>query len=370
MKLPNIQILRAIAALAVVFYHTGVEASEFCTASGRVCRSEDWLGALGVSLFFIVSGFIMVVTSWNQFGRSGAPTEFMRRRISRIVPLYWILTTITLCGVVAAPWIFHSPLIRLDYLAGSYLFWPVLRDDGLVRPVMKLGWTLNYEMFFYVIFAVALMCKRLLGLALAVLALVGLMMLRASGVLSGLPTALLFWSDPIVINFVIGMFAGIFYMYGFRTGTVFNIVMCMGAVAGVFAIELHSTFMHSLPEDSFVYRSIIAAPMAMLFMAATFGPQILQSSGWARAALLLGDASYSLYLIHPFALRATREVWSKVFGVDGSVWMFHVVCISLAVFAGLLCYLGLERTMSRCLTGRGKSKAPMPIEAVAGRSIA
>jgi exopolysaccharide production protein ExoZ len=370
MKLPNIQILRAVAALAVVFYHIGVEASELCTSTGGGCRIDDWLGAFGVSLFFIVSGFIMVVTSWNQFGKSGAPREFMKRRITRIAPLYWILTTVTLCGIVAAPWIFNSPLMKMDHVAGSYLFWPVLRDDGLVRPVMKLGWTLNYEMFFYVIFAVALIYKRSVGLALPILALGILMVLRASGVLGGWPTAVLFWSDPIVINFVIGMFAGMFYMTGFRTGTVFNIAMCLGAAIGFCAIELNSTFMHSLPEDSFSYRIIIAVPMTLLFLAATLGRQIEQSSRWTKAGLLLGDASYSLYLVHPFALRATRAMWSKVIGIDGSVWAFYAVCLTVAVFAGLFCYLGLERPISRYLTEIGKSKDPMPIKVVAGRPIA
>jgi exopolysaccharide production protein ExoZ len=369
MKLSNIQILRAVAALAVVFYHTGAEATELCKSSGWECRFEDWLGALGVSLFFIISGYIMVVTSWNYFGKAGASKEFLKRRIYRIAPLYWILTTVTLIGILIAPWIFNAPLLRLDYLAGTYLFWPVLRDDGLVRPVMKLGWTLNYEMFFYVVFAVALMCKRWLGLALAISVLAILIMLQSTGALIGAPTAVQFWSDPIVLNFVIGMVAGVIYMSGFKTNMRVNLTACLGAVFGFLAIEFSSDFMHSLPEDGLAYRTIIAAPMAMLFVAATFGPQVQQSSLWARSGLLLGDASYSLYLVHPFALRATRAVWSKVIGFDVSVWVFFALCLSLAVLAGLACYFCIERPVARYFAGSGKSRnlnhmKPVPQQSV------
>jgi exopolysaccharide production protein ExoZ len=370
MKLPNIQILRAVAALSVVFYHTGVEASELCKSSGWECRFEEWLGALGVSLFFIISGFIMVVTSWDYFGKAGSSKEFMKRRIYRIAPLYWILTTVTLCGILVAPWIFKAPLLRWDYLAGSYLFWPVIRDDGLIRPVMKLGWTLNYEMFFYVVFALALFCKRWLGLALAISALVIFMMLRETGVLSSSTTALLFWSDPIVLNFVVGMVAGIFYMKGFRTRMGINLLMCLGAGIGFLAIELNSTFMHSLLEDSLAYRFIIAVPMALLFLTATFGPQLRQSSIWTKAGLLLGDASYSLYLVHPFALRATRAVWLKVMGADASVWVFYIVCLLLAMLAGLLCYFIIERPIARYLSGGKNFKDQTLMKTVPQQQVA
>ena len=360
MKLPNIQILRAVAALAVVFYHTGIETSELCKASGWECKLGDWLGALGVSLFFIISGFIMVVTSWNHFGKAGASKEFMKRRLYRIAPLYWVLTTATLCGILVAPWIFNAPMLRFDYLAGSYLFWPVMRDDGLIRPVMKLGWTLNYEMFFYLVFAAALLFRRWAGLAFAVFVLIAMMTLRATGVFAGSATALQFWSDPIVLNFVIGIAAGIFYMKGLRIKARASLFLCLVAITGIFAVEMNSVALRGISEDSFVSRLIVAGPMAVLFLAASFGRQLTSSSVWMRSALLLGDASYSLYLVHPFALRGTRAMWLKLVGADASVGLFYVLCATLAVVAGVMCYLVIERPVARFFARLDKAKDHLP----------
>ena len=135
LKLPNIQILRAVAALAVVFYHAGIETTTICKAVGKTCSYDFWVGAFGVPLFFIISGFIMVTTSWNSFGVKGAPLDFMRRRITRIVPLYWLVTTVAVVGIILSPSMLNVPVLDPLYIAASYLFWPIERVNGLVRPI-------------------------------------------------------------------------------------------------------------------------------------------------------------------------------------------------------------------------------------------
>ena len=70
----------------------------------------------------------------------------------------------------------------------------------------------------------------------------------------------------------------------------------------------------------------------------------------------MGNASYSLYLVHPFALRGTRVVWIKLIGADVSIWVFYIVCLTLAVFVGLTCYFIIERPITRYFAGAGKPK--------------
>jgi exopolysaccharide production protein ExoZ len=111
MKLPNIQILRAVAALAVVFYHDGIETTNICASIGMPCNYDFWVGGFGVPLFFIISGFIMVMTSWNSFGRPGAPLDFIKRRITRIVPLYWLITSIAVIGIIISPSMLNVPVL-------------------------------------------------------------------------------------------------------------------------------------------------------------------------------------------------------------------------------------------------------------------
>ncbi len=166
-KLPNIQILRAIAALTVVIYHVGIEATSVCTGTGRSCSYEFMFGVNGVALFFMISGFIMATTSWSAFAAPGGASDFMRRRITRIVPLYWLVTSLAVVGAILAPPMLNVPVVDPVYIADSYLFWPVARVNGLVRPIANLGWTLNLEMFFYAVFSVALLFRRRLGLDLA-----------------------------------------------------------------------------------------------------------------------------------------------------------------------------------------------------------
>ena len=156
MKLPNIQILRACAALMIVVYHCGIETARLSA----------------------ISGFIMVVTSARAFGSSPAAIDFMRRRIIRIVPLYWLVTTFALVGILVVPSLSKAPPGDPLYIFASYLFWPYMRLTGDIRPLAMPGWTLNLEMLFYVVFAVSLLFRRRVGLSL-LFASPGLLVARA-----------------------------------------------------------------------------------------------------------------------------------------------------------------------------------------------
>jgi exopolysaccharide production protein ExoZ len=152
MKLGTIQHLRAVAALGVVFYH----------ASSQVTGGHsDYvrMGAAGVDLFFIISGFIMWVTA---IARDEPPGRFALKRLIRIVPLYWLITTAVLLLVLAKPDLMRSASLNLTHIASSYGFiaWPHPRSAHRFWPLVIPGWTLNYEMLFYAIVAIALFLPR------------------------------------------------------------------------------------------------------------------------------------------------------------------------------------------------------------------
>jgi exopolysaccharide production protein ExoZ len=109
MKLPNIQILRACAALMIVIYHCGIETGRLSGAAGGGKLFDEVPWGSGVPLFFAISGFIMVVTSASAFGSWSAAVDFMRRRIIRIVPLYWLVTTFALVGILVMPSLSKAP---------------------------------------------------------------------------------------------------------------------------------------------------------------------------------------------------------------------------------------------------------------------
>jgi len=355
-KLSNIQILRAVAAMMVVIYHCGMEMSEIGHATGRTLFFDHDPWGTGVALFFAISGFIMVSTSYDAFGRPGASLDFARRRIIRIVPVYWLMTTVAVAGAVALPHLQKVPVLDAAYITASYLFWPVARANGFVRPIATPGWTLNLEMMFYAVFAVALLFPRRFGLGFALAALGGLTIAQALGTFAAdgaLPSvALNFWGDPIITGFLFGMLAGVVARRGLRmSGPVALGVMALG-----FALLLHTRFT-GFVDDHPIVRLADSLPSALIVLAAAIGPQVDgRRLVWA-APLFIGDASYSLYLVHEFGLRPLRGVWLR-FAEAMPLWTFLMPGIALSLALGALGYLLFERPVTRWLNGRGR---PAPV---------
>ena len=154
----SIQILRGMAALFVVFFHVSEMLLQYTDRQGIFCRFASlWhTGAAGVDLFFIISGFVMVQSTRDKFQKNGSSSEFMLRRIIRIVPLYWLYTSVMLV-LVLLPFTLKNQVFSGWYTVASYLFIPVLNPaSGLDLPLLAPGWTLSYEMYFYLIFALLL----------------------------------------------------------------------------------------------------------------------------------------------------------------------------------------------------------------------
>ena len=362
-KLANIQILRAVAALLVVVYHTGIESTTICKNLELTCTYDMWAGGYGVGLFFIISGFIMVVTSWENFAFPAAPLDFMRRRIIRIVPLYWLVTTCAVIGVFFVPSMLNVPVLEPGYVAASYLFWPVERINGLVRPIANLGWTLNLEMMFYLVFALSLFLRRGLGLLLMTCFLVAFSAIQmtgvfgTSGVLSSTP--LNFWGDPIILNFVVGMLSAVAYMRGFRvTGRQARLLLALSLVLAAVAYH-YSGVILSHPENHLINRIASTPAFLFLFAAAAYGPQVDARLPVWRLGLLVGNASYSLYLVHPFFLRPLAKIWMKVVETHLPVWVFAGICPVIAVGVGIACYLMIEKPLLSYFSNRQPRHSPV-----------
>jgi exopolysaccharide production protein ExoZ len=358
LKLPNIQILRAIAALAVVFYHDGIESTAICVVTGKSCVYDFTLGTFGVPLFFMISGFIMVMTSWNSFAQDGAPMQFMRRRLTRIVPLYWLVTTIAVIGALAVPSMLSVPVDDPLYITASYLFWPMARVNGLIRPIANLGWTLNLEMMFYAVFTLALFFDRKRGMLTAVALLCSATLLQMTGIFAAggflHSTPLNFWADPIILNFILGMLVAVLYKREFRVNLAEAWLLAAISAVGLLIINnIHGT-LDAIPENNIVNRGVLTAAVAFMFIAGALGPQVDVTKPLWRTGLIIGDASYSLYLVHPFFLRPIGKIWGKIIGGHLPVWTFSIVAIILAVAVALAVYVLVERPLTNYFARRSK----------------
>src|SRR6476620_2791854 len=138
----SIQMLRGIAAMMVVFVHLDVQLRRLNLGS----VDSAWM-ASGVDIFFVISGFIMWVTTVRRPQITAA--EFMRNRIVRIVPLYWAISLFVLATTLLAPSLLHTTVFDAPHVVTSFLFLP-WRDPvtGDFWPLLVPGWTLNFEMLF------------------------------------------------------------------------------------------------------------------------------------------------------------------------------------------------------------------------------
>ena len=196
----NIQFLRFIAALLVVITHITLYFGDKISGTGR---DDYWhKGMIGVDIFFVISGFVMGVSGHKFMTEVNGWWGFLKRRIIRVVPLYWFATSLKVIAAVAFPKLAAHSYLAISYLISCYFFIPSPNADGEMLPILTVGWTLNYEMFFYMVFSLALFfrLKPIVFVSLVFLGLIGIAQFREShwwGYTS------LFW--PLLLEFVFGM---------------------------------------------------------------------------------------------------------------------------------------------------------------------
>ena len=344
-KLLHIQFLRGLAALSVAFLHAQHDALSLAQRTGQTFEAFTRLPFMaGVDMFFVISGFIMVYASRPLFGKPDSRGVFLARRIARVAPLYWTVTTFYLAVALAAPFVLNQPQPSGWMVIASYLFIPVMRADGLVQPVYSLGWTLNYEMFFYVLFAAVIVLPIRS-------AMVSLLVLLAALALLGtfrLPPTLAFWTDPIILEFAFGAALGWLQSRGVTLNRWWRwalVVLGLGLLAAV----------GSKPGAVPLLRPLLwGLPVAMLVAAAALREdRTWAASLFTRFCAFLGDISYAIYLIHPFVIRGVEEVAvrSGLAAILGPVG-FIMVALAGTVAAAFLIHQAFEKPATAYLRQR------------------
>lgn len=337
-QLYGIQVLRALAALMVAVHHVQSDAAFLAGRAGTAFSPSDILPwNAGVDLFFVISGFIMVHASSGLFGQAGGARLFFARRIARIVPLYWATTTLFLLVMFASPALLNSGAPSAGQILASYLFWPLADAAGAVQPVYSLGWTLNYEMLFYALFGAALLLPARLVVPATGLALFGLVATQA---MTPLPLPFGFWAQPIVLEFAGGMAIALLRNHGLRLEGRLRWLMVAAGVAILVAAAGSEWAL--TPWGSLAYRG----PAALLLVtAAACGRGQSAPSALVRQFARLGDASYALYLVHPFAMRGARQIFLRL--APGATTLFIAAALIAAVIAALAVYRWFEKPMTK-----------------------
>ena len=298
-SLSGLQMLRAIAAWLVVVHHYHQLVHDF-DESSLIGKLLVGVGSYAVKVFFVISGFIMHRSLTE---RSQGAGEFLRRRLERIVPAYWLATGLFLiCLVLVAkadsPWSHWD----LGSLLMSLLFVPHEHRGGMGQyPVLTVGWSLNYEMFFYALLALMLWWRGRAWLVPSVVLLLGLVFLWPPSWPLGK-----FLGDSLLLYFVAGLAISHWRdrLVAWRSegqpgaSARLDLALCLLLVAWMV------TYLGARPLPG-LWR--IDTALQLLSAAAAVGLAVRCERHVVGAPALrwlarLGDASYSTYLVHPIVL--------------------------------------------------------------------
>ena len=292
-----------------------------------------------VALFFVILGYIMVVSSGALFGRAGGSLVFWARRGVRILPPYWLATAL----LVAVILLLIGRPVDTAQLAMSLALLPYWSGgDGAPLPLLWPGWTLFYELVFYALFGIGISAGRMravLGAALGIGALV------LAGALWSLHSALLFsLTRPVSLLFVGGMALGLMREHGRALAPAWRWAAAAGAMAAYVLMPEPAA-----PRDlSLAYTLWTGVPALLACLALLSGPLRL-----ACFALIdrLGDISYALYLLHLPLAWIWVHFWPGALRGLGA-WGFLLSLAAATYGASLLAFLYVERPLTRWLNGR------------------
>ncbi len=282
--LKSLQFLRTLASTSVVYYHIGL---------------YPVFGSFGVDIFFVLSGFVMALL----VDKKQDLLEFSIGRISRIIPLYWLFTVILFFVILAFPHFVPMSKISLNDLLKSLLFIPYFRDAGIFAPILGVGWTLNYEIFFYLCIAVSI------GTGIRHIFLKVLFLIFACHIFFGLivESRVLnyFFGKTLVFEFLLGFVC--FYIHKnkftekwpnfllFLLGMISYLIM---ALFQIYKFQFDDLFLYGIPS--------------MILIISLSGLERLLKTNKSRFLKLLsdlGESSYAVYLTHFFVIEFFRMVF-------------------------------------------------------------
>lgn len=348
----NVQALRGLAAFLVVFVHL----ERLATLAG-LPPGITVFGNSGVDIFFVISGLIMVVTTT---GRAQTPLGFLRNRLTRIAPLYWAITFAVFALVLVAPSLLQSTTADPAQLLKSLAFIPYARADGQMHPVVFVGWTLNYEMAFYAIFALGLLLpRRNAGLALSI----AILLAAAAFGQAARPDGVLgFYTAPMILEFGAGMALGALFVRGRLPKGASGAWMAVGSGLAALMVMLAGPWLW--PE---VDRSVMFGVPAVVIVAAGLIAErsgLALGQGWIQT---LGAASYSVYLTHFLATQAVTKAAERLAGFGPALmWALAPVAFLLVAALGVFVHRRVELPLTGLARKLLAPMSPKPRPTIAG----
>jgi len=335
--------------MLVVLLHA-MESARDHLGSGYVLYS----GAAGVDIFFAISGFIMVVTTAPSWGAHGAGAAFMERRLIRLVPLYWLATCMRLGLLLVFPGLVRHTKLHLWHTIASFLFIPAWNFAHIPSPVLPVGWTLSYELLFYILFATALIfsCRPIRWATGLLLLAVGIGYFRTPA-WGAAPVVL----NSVLIEFIFGMAIGYATLRGIR--------LSKSTAAPVFLVALAVLVSTDIARAGSPPRVLLWGIPAAIILLASVSVEEQVARPLAGLPNTLGDASYAIYLFHIFALEAMWVAFDKFHLTPHIGDITAIVCgTAVSALLGVATHFYVEKPMMELIRSKIPSRRMHPAPSV------
>lgn len=310
----NIQHLRGLAALLVVLFHSIGTASSYGFNSGFISHLSGF-GAFGVDIFFVISGFIMMHIQ----SRTPKTTyEFIKSRAIRIIPLYWLLSTIIILALFFFPQAFREMSFNPIYFIESLAFVSQISNGG--HPILYVGWTLEWEMLFYLVFAIGLTLKEK-----------HISFIFTFSILSIIAIT---FNQLMVFEFILGILASLLYEKKKLNSKHGIFLLILGFLLLIFWF-VQKDFFENI-DRLFTW----GIPALLIVLGALYSKELK-----SKLASILGDASYSIYLVQVFTIPVTFKVVQKILP-NLNTDLAILTCIIFSTLAGIATYFLIERPMT------------------------
>ncbi|HWK48159.1 MAG TPA: acyltransferase [Stellaceae bacterium] len=344
--LHSVQAGRGLAALLVVLGHTSASVFDIPKywATNPVGPLFDF-GHAGVEFFFVLSGFIILFVHWADIGRGARSANFLRKRFLRIYPIYWLVLAALLVVYFAVPSFGEGFERDPDIILSSALLILGDRVSDTFKPItiIPAAWTLYHEVLFYAFFMILILSRRIgAGLFLAWLVLSSLPLFGAD--ITGVAA---FYLAPYHLLFAMGMAAA--WLYRRQRVPLPAVLAVLGPLL-FFGAGMEEVWIGWLPID---LRSLVYGLGSMLSLLAYAD---LERRGRLRvpaALVLLGEASYALYLVHLPVLVLLAKLSTRLPGRDAiPLGVSYAVFVVTTVLIGVMFHLVVERPLLRRLNRR------------------
>jgi len=340
-RLLSLESARGVAALLVVLFHATEIMSSAKYYSYEAFDGFFRFGYAGVDFFFVLSGFIILYVHFDDIGNVNSVSNFLRKRLIRIYPIYWVVTLIVVCVIFMMP-LFTSEIDTIHIIKSIFL----IPQDRL--PIVGVGWTLIYEVFFYLLFSILIICPTLgwTIIVTVVLAIIssGLMGMHLDD--ENWSFSLSFLLNLHHLEFFLGMLIGFFIRSGWKmkySWTVFYIAVASLLLTGI--INTGNT-----NSDLFTLIYAIISGVIILCLASSELTGRIYIPDWMT---FLGAASYSTYLVHYLALSVLAKL-TMLGGIESllPLWMIFTLLVLMAVIAGSCFHLLVEKPLLLSLRKR------------------